>query len=73
MDRRELMRVIAIATGLSIAATGMSEAAARGQSDNKGSPPAADRADPQGFNKSGNPKASGGPDNPGVGNPHYQG
>jgi hypothetical protein len=68
MDRRELMRMIALATGLSLAAAGASEAGGRGNDTGKGA--AAERSNAQGFEKSGNPKAAGGPQNPGVGNPH---
>lgn len=57
MTRKDLMKAIALATGLSVAAHASGVAAAPG----KGSP--------QGYEKSGNPKAAGGPINPGVGNP----
>lgn len=71
MDRRELMRVIAIATGLSLAAAGASEAGQKGGNGNgNGGAAAAEHSNSQGYAKSGNPKAAGGPENPGVGNPH---
>lgn len=63
MKRRELMVIVSLAAGLSM---GLPIAAA---------PPSVERsaatahADPQGFIKSGNPKAAGGPLNPGKGNP----
>jgi len=63
MDRRELMRAIAVAAGLSLAAGGAVSAAP------KHGIPAAAKAEPQGFLRSGNPKAAGGPANPGKGNP----
>jgi hypothetical protein len=55
MKRRELARAIAIASGLSLAAysTGIAKPG----------------NGPQGYIKSGNPHAAGGPENPGVGNP----
>lgn len=73
MDHRELMRVIAIATGLSLAAAGASEAGQKGGNGNgngNGGSSAAEHSNSQGYEKSGNPKAAGGPANPGVGNPH---
>lgn len=63
MKRRELIAIVSLAAGLSV---GVPIAAA---------PPSLERsaatahAEPQGFIKSGNPKAAGGPLNPGKGNP----
>jgi hypothetical protein len=63
MDRKDLMRLIAVATGVTLASPGFTAPKAdHGQS-------AIEHAQPQGYAKSGNPKAAGGPDNPGVGNP----
>ncbi|MBL8591952.1 MAG: hypothetical protein JNK01_04655 [Devosia sp.] len=63
MKRRELMTIVALSAGLSLGlAAGATPALAGKQS-------AVLHADPQGFIKSGNPKAAGGPDNPGKGNP----
>ena len=63
MKRRELMTIVALSAGLSLSlAAGATPALAGKQS-------AVLHADPQGFIKSGNPKAAGGPDNPGKGNP----
>lgn len=85
MDRHELMRVIALATGLSLAATGASEAGGKGGGKDSGSSASNSggngsgksggfESKAQGYENSGNPKAAGGPDNPGVGNPHtYKG
>jgi hypothetical protein len=60
MNRKELMVAVAVAAGISIGAL-------PSLADHKSShdPAAAERADPQGFINSGNPKAAGGPDNPG--------
>lgn len=65
MKRRELMTAIALATGLAVGANNVvgPAFAASGKSQ------AAAKANPQGFIKSGNPKAAGGPQNPGKGNP----
>ena len=65
MNRKELMAAVAVAAGISLGGAIPSFA------DHKAShhPAAADHADPQGFFKSDNPKAAGGPDNPGKGNP----
>lgn len=57
MSRKDLMKAIAVATGMSFAAAAATTAA---PGDNS----------PQGYANSGNPKAAGGPENPGVGNPH---
>lgn len=54
MSRKDLMKAIAIATGVALAS---------GASAKPGD------GTPQGYIKSGNPMAAGGPDNPGVGNP----
>jgi hypothetical protein len=63
MKRRELMTIVALAAGLSLGmAAGATPALAGKQS-------AVTHADPQGYVKSGNPKAAGGPDNKGKGNP----
>jgi hypothetical protein len=63
MKRRELMTIVALSAGLSISlAAGVTPVLAGKQS-------AVVHAEPQGFIKSGNPKAAGGPDNPGKGNP----
>lgn len=59
MDRKDLMRLIAVATGVSLASPGFTAP--------KSGP--FEHVQPQGFAKSGNPKAAGGPLNPGVGNP----
>jgi hypothetical protein len=64
MKRRELMTIVSLAAGLSL---GLSAAAATPALAGKHS--AVEHAQPQGFIKSGNPKAAGGPDNPGKGNP----
>ncbi len=56
MTRKDLLKSIAVATGISLAAS----AAVHGQPGD---------GTPQGFAKSGNTHAAGGPDNPGVGNP----
>jgi hypothetical protein len=66
MDRRELMKAIAIATGVTIAGAAGPQAAPDHASN---IPAAAAHAEPQGYAASGNPKAAGGPANPGVGNP----
>ena len=63
MKRRELMTIVSLAAGLSLGlSAGVTPALAGKQS-------AVLHADPQGHIKSGNPKAAGGPDNPGKGNP----
>jgi uncharacterized membrane protein len=66
MNRKELMAAVALAAGISLGVS-----AAPSMADHKAShnPAAAEHANPQGFIKSGNPKAAGGPDNPGRGNP----
>lgn len=63
MKRRELMAIVSLAAGLSV---GLPIAAA--QSSHERSVATA-HAEPQGFIKSGNPMAAGGPLNPGKGNP----
>lgn len=63
MERRELMRAIMLATGVSFTAHAVVAAPPIHV------PAAAAHAEPQGYNKSGNPKAAGGPANPGKGNP----
>lgn len=63
MKRRELMTIVALSAGLSL---GMSAAATPALA---GKQSAVQHAEPQGFIKSGNPKAAAGPDNPGKGNP----
>lgn len=62
MKRRELMAMVALAAGLSVGMSGTSPALA-------GKKSAVEHASPKGFEQSGNPKAAGGPDNPGKGNP----
>ena len=64
MKRRELMAIVSLAAGLSlgVSAATVTPALAGKQS-------AVEHADPQGFIKSGNPKAAAGPANPGKGNP----
>lgn len=56
MTRKDLLKSIAVATGISLAAS----AAVHAQPGT---------GNPQGFAKSGNAHAAGSPDNPGVGNP----
>ena len=63
MKRRELMTIVALSAGLSL---GLSAAATPAMAAKQS---AVQHADPQGFIKSGNPKAAGGPDNHGKGNP----
>lgn len=63
MERRELMRAIMLATGVSLAAHATVAA------PTNHTPAATEHAEPQGYLKSGNPKAAGGPSNPGKGNP----
>lgn len=63
MKRRELMTIVSLAAGLSL---GVPIAAAPVLAKSES---AMMHAQPQGFIKSGNPKAAGGPDNPGKGNP----
>jgi hypothetical protein len=62
MKRRELIAIVSLAAGLSV---GLPAVAA----PEMGKSAAPMHAQPQGFIKSGNPKAAGGPDNPGRGNP----
>ena len=64
MKRRELMAIVSLAAGLSI---GMTAAVTTPVLAGKSA--AVEHAEPQGFIKSGNFKAAGGPDNPGKGNP----
>ena len=63
MKRRELMKIVSLAAGLSLGLTVGTHPVLAGKQS------AVLHADPQGFSKSGNPKAAGGPDNPGKGNP----
>ncbi|WMT91985.1 hypothetical protein [Pelagibacterium sp. H642] len=63
MKRRQLMTIVSLAAGLSV---GLPVVAAPPSLENSA---AAVQAEPQGFLKSGNPKAAGGPLNPGKGNP----
>ena len=63
MERRELMRAILLATGVSFTAHAAVSAPPLKV------PAAAEHAQPQGYLKSGNDKAAGGPSNPGKGNP----
>jgi hypothetical protein len=63
MKRRDLMKAVALAAGLSLSLSAGTTAAIAGKQS------AVIHADPQGYIKSGNPKAAGGPDNPGKGNP----
>ena len=63
MKRRELMTIVALSAGLTLGlSSGISHAIAGKQS-------AVEHANPQGFASSENPKAAGGPENPGKGNP----
>lgn len=63
MERRELMRAIMLATGVSFTAhAGVAAPLVH-------VPAAVEHAQPQGFLKSGNDHAAGGPSNPGKGNP----
>lgn len=62
MKRRELMAIVSLAAGLSLGLAPATPALAAKQS-------AVLHAQPQGYIKSGNPKAVGGPENPGKGNP----
>lgn len=62
MKRRELMAIVSLAAGLSLGLVSATPALAAKES-------AVLHANPQGFIKSGNPKAVGGPENPGKGNP----
>lgn len=62
MKRRELMTIVSLAAGLSMGMHAVTPAIA-------GKMSAVVHAEPQGFIKSGNTKAAGGPDNPGKGNP----
>jgi hypothetical protein len=76
--RRELMLIVAMAAGLSTnAMLAHSPAEAKGKSERsspsgeaKGKESASERSTPRGYERSGNPKAAGGPENPGKGNPH---
>jgi hypothetical protein len=65
MNRKELMAAVAVAAGISLGV------AAPSMANHKAShnPAATEHASPQGFVRSGNPKAAGGPENPGKGNP----
>jgi hypothetical protein len=63
MKRRELMTIVSLAAGLSLGLSAGATPALAGKQS------AVIHADPQGFEKSGNPKAAGGPHNPGKGNP----
>lgn len=63
MERRELMRAIMLATGVSLTAHAVAAA------PQIHVPAAAAHAQPQGFLRSGNVNAAGGPSNPGNGNP----
>jgi hypothetical protein len=63
MKRRELMTIVALAAGLSFGLTSSVTPVLAGKKS------AVIHAEPQGYVKSGNPKAAGGPENPGKGNP----
>ena len=68
MKRRELMLIVSIAAGLTTNAMLADNSAYAKQKDgysNNGN-----NGTPRGYERSGNPKASGGPENPGKGNPH---
>ncbi len=61
VTRKDLMALIALTTGISLASPGLAAH----------KPENADHVvNAQGYLNSGNPKASGGPQNPGRGNPH---
>jgi hypothetical protein len=63
MKRRELMTIVALSAGLSLGLSAAVSPVVAGKQS------AVVHADPQGYIKSGNPKAAGGPENPGKGNP----
>jgi|GEM_PF-2908894 len=64
MKRKDLMKAVAVAAGLAVTANMVTPTlAAPGKSQ------AIYHANPQGYVKSGNPMAAGGPGNPGKGNP----
>ena len=65
MNRKELMAAIALAAGVSLTATPTLAHHKDGHGER-----AAERSNSQGFERSGNPRAAGGPENPGKGNPH---
>lgn len=65
MKRRELMAAVALAAGLAVGTNNIVGPAFAASDKSQ----AAAKANPQGFAKSGNPKAAGGPENPGKGNP----
>lgn len=64
MTRKELAAAIAVATGMGLAAVSVPAIAKPDHT-----PAAAAHTWPMGYARSGNPKAAGGPLNPGVGNP----
>ena len=66
MNRRELMAAVAVVAGLAVPVAGTTIVAPAFAHHKEGHVVGV----AQGYIKSGNPKASGGPDNPGVGNPH---
>ena len=61
------MAIVALAAGVSVGGIGGAAMAVPPSLENSAAPL---HSNSQGFLKSGNPKASGGPLNPGVGNPH---
>jgi hypothetical protein len=63
MKRRHLMTIVSLAAGLSVGLPAVAHPPSLERSA------AAAHAEPQGYAKSGNPKAAGGPLNPGKGNP----
>lgn len=63
MSRKDLMALIALTTGISLAGPGLADR-------KPASVDKVEKSQAQGFIKSGNPKAAGGPSNPGRGNPH---
>lgn len=82
MDRHELMRMIALATGLSLAGAGFAEAGSKGEGRNEGRGEGArqergSEGKAKGHekhekeDKPKNPKSHGGPEHPGKGHHHH--
>lgn len=76
MDRHDLMRMIALATGLSLAGVGVAEAGPKGggKSEGRDKDSRHERefeGKSRGYEKSGNPKSYGGPRHPGKGHHHH--
>ena len=68
MNRKELMAAVALAAGISLGVS-----AAPSMADRKDTTQQAQtHRGPMGFERSGNPKAAGGPENPGQGNPWWK-